>query len=464
MLPWSVHSEQTQPVQDSSTALQSTDRAGASYGLLHQLCCGYAVFLPFVLLSVSAVPSAVIPIYAALMSAGVLIAFGAGYPLHAWISRKSGLHVATRISLLSTATGTMVATIGSLPWITLCGCFLIGFGLFGEWTPSAAVTRGSLSSTQLWRGMRLHSALLFVGALLAVTVVQADAGVVFLSMSVVIAFICVVVAMFVQPIQDGRFQPDETDASGQTDSSRSDPVDTESRAAAEPSSSQPPLDCGGGEPESCEAEICCGGGRPWTPMPGWLGGCMAFAGLYAVGAVLTGLISSVNQWSAVLVLTGGLLGTVLFQAVIPTTGYAVLLVPVCIAGAVVFGISPWLPAGWSNVVLTGKGVIAAAIWSGCSGLVGESFADSIQRNRRTAVLAVGSLAAAAVALVTGMLAMVLSPTVGTVIQALVCVMTILWLRNIPSVLVSQRREDEMSSEEAEQVLSESMGVAGGPLG
>jgi hypothetical protein len=282
--------------------------------------------------------------------------------------------------------------------------------------------------------MRLHSALLFVGALLAVTVVQADAGVVFLSMSVVIAFICVVVAMFVQPIQDGRFQPDETDASGQTDSSRSDPVDTESRAAAEPSSSQPPLDCSGGEPESCEAEICCGGGRPWTPMPGWLGGCMAFAGLYAVGAVLTGLISSVNQWSAVLVLTGGLLGTVLFQAVIPTTGYAVLLVPVCIAGAVVFGISPWLPAGWSNVVLTGKGVIAAAIWSGCSGLVGESFADSIQRNR------------------------------STVIQALVCVMTILWLRNIPSVLVSQRREDEMSSEEAEQVLSESMGVAGGPLG
>ena len=74
---------------------------------------------------------------------------------------------------------------------------------------------------------------------------------------------------------------------------------------------------------------------------------------------------------------------------------------------------------------------------------------------------VGSMAAAAVGLVTGIVGTIGSAIAASVINACICFLAILWLRKIPSMLVSQRREDEVSHEEADRILSESFGATGG---
>ncbi len=456
MLLQDVQSDQPEEV----AVLQTTDYAAAACGLLHQLCCGYAVFLPFARLKLNAADVSLVPLWTAMLSAALLIGVGAGLPLHSRFSRVRGIHVSARIGMVITAGGIILVTVGAMPWGTLAGCLLVGLGLFGEWTPSAEFSRRSLSSTHLWRGMRIHSVVLFVGALLAIVVVGAGVTVSFAA-SAVIALTCCGVAAVLGPTRECAAPTGSADVTHQTAFLLPTAAVGDSQEGVKYSGSRPPLNSGEGVSDGSIPEECCGDRPVWTPMPVWLGACIAFVGMYAFGAIFPALMNSVWQFPVILVVSGCLLGTVVFQAVVPLTGYAVLLLSACLAGIVVFGVSPWLPSSWSGLILPGRGAVAAAIWCGCSGLVGESFVDSWQHSSRTVVLMIGSLAAAATALVAGITATVVSPNAVPCFGAGIWFVAIFWLRKIPSPLISRRPEDELSVEQANRMLSESLGVAEG---
>ena len=433
-------------VGELSVAVHATDRA-AALGFLRQVLSGYAMFLPFVLLSSGRLQNAEAT-WIAMSSALLLIGVGAGFPLHSWMRRVVGLRAATRLGLVSTAIGVMTATDAATPWGILLSCLLIGLGLFGEWTPSAELTRRSLSSTQLWQGMRIHSAMYFVGALLVVMTARLETTGGLVTAGYVVALMCLANAVLLR-----RDPPAEA--------SHSHVSSLEATAASEAQTSQTsPADSRDGQPDDCDAEECCGGDCEWTPMPVLLGACLTFVGMYTIGVILAGAVA---QSSGSVAVIGGLVGVVMFQAVVPTTGYAVLLVPCCLLGTVVFGLAPWIGATGQGLLLSIQGGVAAAIYCGCSGLAGESFADSCQGNSRTVVLMIGSMAAAAVGLIHGVVETSLSATTASLMNGAICLVAILFLRRIPSLLVSQRRQDEVSSEEARELVAETFGAAGGSL-
>lgn len=452
MLRADVHTDQTR----QAAALRSTNPVLAGCGLLHQLCCGYAIFLPFAGLRCGTVDESLASLSTAMLSAGLLIGAGTGFPLHLWFCRVRGILVSTRISLISTAAGIIVAAAGSVPWCTLTGCTLIGAGLFGEWTPSSEMTRCSLSSRHLWRVMRIHTLLLFTGALLAVVITPLGAGISLVT-STVIALTCGVVAGVLRPIQAAPNSGVSAALADQTvclppSLTKADTDDRVTDNASNPSVSSSDSAAG----HDIEKE-CCGGGTAWTPMPVWLGACIAFVGMYTFGVTLPHLVSNFGQLSPVLVIAGSLLGTVVFQTVVPSAGYCILMGPTCLVGTVVFGFSPWLPSDWSVFILPGQGAVAAAIWCGCSGITGESFVDG----SRSFVLMTGSLSAAALGIFTGIGTTLVSPVVGPVIGALICFVAILCLRRIRSPLISQRPQEEVSGGEAHRMLSDSLEAAGG---
>ncbi|MCH2202957.1 MAG: hypothetical protein MK102_13370 [Fuerstiella sp.] len=440
---------------------RTTDHVAVACGLLHQTVCGYAVFLPFIRLSSNEGNTAVVPMHSALLSACLLIAAGASFPLHSKFCRTLGLHTTTRISLMTTAAGIIVITVSPVPWIMFTGCLLTGFGSFGEWTPSAEMTRRSLSSTHLWRGMRIHSALFYIGALFAILTAASETISVF-GMSAIMTLTCGALITCVRPartlaITDSPSIPDhEIDAICSPGSATSH--EERQHALASPPITTTDMST----TDVCESEDCCSVRPEWTPTPVWLGTCIACVGVYTVFAFLPDLVSGVTWPFALLVTAGGLFGTFIFQAVVPATGYAVLLVPVCIAGILSYGIEPWVPVGLMGPLLICQGAVAAAIWCGCSGLVGESFVDSCQYNSRTIVLMMGCMAAACVGLMIGAGETIIPAVFASSINGLVCLITILLLRKIPSLVLSQRREDEISPRDAERMLSESFGTVGGP--
>jgi hypothetical protein len=73
------------------------------------------------------------------------------------------------------------------------------------------------------------------------------------------------------------------------------------------------------------------------------------------------------------------------------------------------------------------------------------------------------MAAAAVGLIHGVVETSLSATTASLMNGAICLVAILFLRRIPSLLVSQRRQDEVSSEEARELVAETFGAAGGSL-
>ena len=400
--------------------------------------------------------------YSALMSAGLLIASGASFPLYSKFSRAAGLHTATRIGLLSTAFGILAVTIGSVPWGLVTGCLLTGFGSFGEWTPSAEMTRRALSPTRLWRGMRIHSSMFYVGGILAVLTASLNttslAGV-----NVIMALICAVLIFCVRPPRTQSFSENSVHPADAPSILCSDKSATLAEQRAIPSTSPADGSDNRAATDVCESDDCCGLRSEWTPIPVWLGCCIACAGVYTAFTVLPGLVCGVTWPIALLTVSGGLLGTFVFQAVVPTTGYAVLLVPVCIIGTLSYGTAPWIPAHWEQPLLICQGAVAAAIWCGCSGLTGESFIDSCKYNSRTIILMTGCMAATIAGLITGAIETLISKGFATSINGIICLMIILLLRKIPSLMVSQRREDEVSTRNAERMLSESYGTVGGTV-
>lgn len=434
--------EKVPVVGDASVGVPTANRAAFLCGLLQQFLCGCAIVLPFLWLRGGE------QTWVALSLAALLIAMGIGFPLQSWIGRTAGLHVAARFGLLSVAVGVSTTTFAANPWVLLCGCLLIGFGLSGEWTPSAEMTRRALSSTQLWRGMRIHGAMFFVGALLVIMIHQWGNTAGLMTVSCVVALACMVNATLLRPVRS-VVAPVLPDGGSKLS------CDSEV-----PETTSPLADCSEQQPDDCDAEECCGGGCEWTPMSVALGACLAFVAIYALGLVVTGTVTQGHGTQAMM---GAVVGFALFQAVVPTAGYAVLLVPCCLLGMIAFGIAPWTGLDWQGLLLSVQGGFAAAIYCGCSGLTGESFTDSCQGNSRTTVLMIGSMAAAAVGLVQGVLITFLSPDVGSLVKSACCLLAILFLRRIPSLMVSQRRQEECSAEEAEEMLAETFGAAEGSL-
>jgi len=440
-------SEKVPLVGDASVGGPTANRAAFLCGLLQQFLCGCAIVLPFLWLQGDALQGSEAT-WVSLSLATLLIAMGIGFPLQSWIGRTAGLHVAARFGLLSVAAGVSTVTCTAPAWGILCGCLLIGFGLHGDWTPSAEMTRRALLPTQLWRGMRIHGAMFFVGALLVIIIHQWGNTAGLMTVSCVVVLACVVNAALLRPARSvvAPVLPD----GGSKQSCNTEVPETTS----------PLADSSEQKPEDCEAEECCGGGCEWTPMSVALGACLAFVAIYALGLVVTGTVTQGHGTQAMM---GAVVGFALFQAVVPTAGYAVLLVPCCLLGMIAFGIAPWTGLDWQGLLLSVQGGFAAAIYCGCSGLTGESFTDSCQGNSRTTVLMIGSMAAAAVGLVQGVLITFLSPDVGSLVTSACCLLAILFLRRIPSLMVSQRRQEECSAEEAEEMLAETFGAAEGSL-
>lgn len=449
---------------DSHPDAVTNNRSLATRGLLQQFVCGSAVFLPFARIALGELTSSGMDapsgqMLATVISAALLIGLGSGFPLQSWIRRSRGPAAAIRAGLGSTLLGGLLCAFGPVPWSLPVGSLLIGLGLFGEWTVSAELTRSSLSSSRQWRGMQLHSLAFFVGAL--VVTIAADYGHAMLlsAVAVIISLLCLGLLLAASLSQNdlqrlttaaSRIdQPSPVTESIDSSVTREEPPAAANAASADSDS-------------ACEAEECCGGGCEWTPMPVWLGGCLAFVGLYAAAAILPLLIASSDSSGVSLVIPGGLLGIMLFQGILPSTGYAILLAPCLVLGAVTFGLSPWLGTVWPATWMVLQGATAAAIYSGCSGLVGESFSDSCQGNSRTVVLMTGGMAAAAAGVATGTAAALISPSVAMVVNGAICLSGIFWLRQIPSPLVSQRREDELSKQEADELMAESVAAAGGP--
>lgn len=452
-------------LQDSHPDAVTTHLPLAVRGLLHQFTCGCAVFLLFANArsdgqAAAAMDPAAFPAWLAVVSAGLLIGIGVGFPLQSWIQRTRSPLLALRAGPACTLAGILMCTLGSSSWNLLPGSLLIGLGLFGDWTVSAEVTRRSFSSARQWHGMQLHSLAFYAGAILVTAVSDSSSATGQQWLPAGPMMFCVALLLLSPHASAAvleRLAPSGDAPSSENAAAASAHVCSD---ADESECSQPAADTDADD--ACDAENCCGGGREWSPMPVWLGSCLAFTGLFAIGVMLPQLATYPGTAAGSLAVVGALLGTVLFYGVLPTTGYAILLAPCCLLGAAASGLSPWLGAQWPAVWLIIQGAAAAAIYCGCSGLVGESFTDSCQGNSRTVVLMTGSMAAAAMAVIIGISAALASPAVAAMMNAVICLAGLVWLRQIPSLLVSQRREDEIPEQEAEDLMKESVGVAGGP--
>jgi|GEM_PF-2234874 len=436
-------SETAAPGQPAGTPV------AAVIGTCLHFVSGVVIWQPFVQLAPGRLPAG----WVSLMAAALLIGVGVGYLLQYQFLKRWRRVGAIRLSVMCLAVAVIVAMASTSHWNLLLSCVPAGMGLFGEWTATAGMTRRSLTSTQLWRGMRVYSASWFVGAVAAAIVgntVFSGEWLVIVLNGICAAF-CVIVALVV-PRQlvdelyktideDAGIAPTLTEADGnQATNEHSTQADTEVPTQVQ-------------SVDECAADECCGGGCEWRPTELWLGICLATIGMLSAGLLLPSLVTHADT-TGVVTLVGALLGIVVFQAVVPGTGYAVLLLSCCVLGLLVCGTAGAFGVHWSGLLTTLPAALLSATFCGCSGLIGESFTDAHFQKGRSFVLLLGSLVAAAIAALT---AVAVSDSLGRMLNwglAGIWLTTIFLLRQIPGPVLSQRRQEEISQAEANQILAE----------
>jgi hypothetical protein len=108
---------------------------------------------------------------------------------------------------------------------------------------------------------------------------------------------------------------------------------------------------------------------------------------------------------------------------------------------------------WSGVLAAFPASLLAATCCGSSGLIGESFTDARFGNGRSFVLMLGSLTAGAITALPVVSGQVASETALAWGPVIVWLGTVLLVRKIPTPVLSQRRQDEISQAEADQILA-----------
>ncbi len=431
--------------QPSSSVLAPVGQPAGSpiaavWGVCLQFVSGVAIFQPFIRLETAAVP----PGWVSLMGAALLIGAGMGYLLHFQLLRKWRRGGAIRASAACLSATLILAMLNTDRWNLLLMCVLAGMGLFGEWTAAAGMTRRSLTSTQLWPGMRIYSAAWFAGgiaAALASNLMTADPTLNIGVNGLCVVFCAVVAFTVPRQIVDELYRP-------ASDGQKVDQLaeDRSLQTTREGSTRTETAD-------TCDADECCGGGCEWRPTPLWLGICLATIGMLAAGFLLPVLIVQTETLSAA-VLAGALFGTIVFQAVVPGTGYAVLLLSCCVLGMAGFSASLVFDIQWQGIAIAVPATLLAATYCGCSGLIGESFIDARFQNGRSFVLMLGSLAAAVIA------TLIAGSGPGAFDYALdwgppgIWLAAIILVRKIPNPVLSQRRQEAISQAEANQILAE----------
>ena len=394
-----------------------------------QTCSGVVIFLPFLLLASiqGEASNSFAPVCAGLMSAGLALGLGVGYGVQTAFQRKRSLRVPVVTSTLLQAVSLLLMMLADQPGPLLVAVATIaGCGLMGEWTVAAEAARLTLPSTRLWSTLRLYSLTFYIGGLLSALLVVFNGP----SLGIVAGLLlcCVRFGMALRLPQQARAEL--------------------CPSFAPPPSAVPSQD----SDDPCDADECCGGGCEWMPTPLWLGVCLAAIGIYAIAGLLPALMYAEGSSPLMLILAAAF-GTLLFQSVVPNTGYAVLVLSCLLCGGFIFGFALLSPSAVSGVLSLLSAAVAAAVYSGCSGLTGESFSGSRGTDGRGFVLTMGAFIASILLLLStagGVMLDWLEP----VIPIVVCVAGIFLLRQIPSPLLSQRRQVEASGEEADRMLAE----------
>lgn len=447
----SLFESESNSSQSATTEKSTGSLFAAVSGICLQLVSGVAVFQPFMRIQEAIHAEG----WACLMSAALLTGCGIGYLLQFQFLRRWGRVGAIRFSVSCLAGSLVAGMLSSGRWGLLAASAPAGLGLFGEWTAAAGMTRRSFTSTQLWRGMRIHSVAWFVGGLgaaLAIHLLAERTGpAIWLNVLCIAACVAVAVTVSQQVSHEGS-----ECALGKTDSS-GDECDAQSHEAQfvnRTGDTGQPVESS----DECAADECCGGGCEWRPTPLWLGVGLAVIGMLVAGSLLPGLLAGTGGASSSAFFVATLCGLVVFQSVVPSTGYAVLLLSCCLLGLTGSGLAAVWNLQWTGVLATVPAALLAATYRGCSGLIGESFADAKFQNGRSFVLMSGALGAGAI---TAVIAAAGPSAVTTALDwgpPAVWLATILLVRNIPHPVLSQRREDEMSQMEADQILAETIDI------
>ena len=405
-------------------------------GMLAHLISSYAAFLWFARWNPEPISRGGPSTVAMYFGCPFLLGAGFGALLSSSVARRRGSQAAVRLSLIFLAVGLSLEpwTSGadrpalSSPW-ALIGHLLIGFGFCGLWSPAGELTSSMLSTTQRWSGMRVWSLMLPLGGFAAMAVGDVEAG----WPTLIPAAMCIALACVIPRVPAPQRDMRATSA----------PINDvgEPRAV-------------GIRPDDCDATECCGGSRTWLPMPLWVGAGLVAVGTFVFWVIFADVFAQQDIVGRLLLLSGVVLGTWLFQSAVPETGYAILLLPfLLMSGVCWLGLSLFDGLRDSRIALTLTGSALGATAYGCIGLVCESYESSCRGISRGSVFLVGHMATVvmlAVLMVEQVISRRDSVYEYNLTRVLIFPIGLILLRSIPSPVISSRGRDEPLDEEDSQ--------------